>query len=700
MPVHRAAVRAPGVTRLTDTSGIATLMVRSGPITLVVTRIGLVPDTVQLDLRPRQDTTLVVEVEEQPEGLASVVIAATRAERRVEDSPLRVEVVDEEELAEKVAMTPGDIVMMLNETSGLRVQMTSPSLGGAGVRIQGLQPRYSFVLNDGLPLYGQASGLGLLQIPPMDLGRAEVIKGSASALYGPSALGGVINLVSRRPGADGVKELLLNQTSRGGTDAVFFGSTPTAENGWGATFLASGHRQTGNDIDRDGWIDMPEYTRGVFRPRAFYDNGGSRSFFATLGYTREDRTGGTLAGRNVPGAGAYVEGLETSRLDGGLSGRMIVGGRDVVSFRASAMRLDHAHQFGSVAEDDAHETGFAEISAAMPRGRFMSVVGAAYQMDYYENRSVNGFDYSYHVPALFAQTDVDLHPSLVVSGSARVDRHDVYGTNLSPRVSLLLRAPAGSTLAGWSSRLSAGGGTFAPTPFTEETEASGLSPLATFTNVKPERAQSASFDVGGPVSLPVGTLEVNAAAFASRVTNALETVPLSSATPNGATRIALVNAPISTNTSGVELLARWLYDDARFTASYAYTNARAWDSESGGLTRVDVPLTPRHTAGLVASLEKEEDRRFGLELYYTGSQRLKDNPYRAESKPYVVLGLLGEKWIGKLRVFVNAENLLDVRQTRTDPLVLPARGAGGRWTTDVWSFLDGRTFNAGVRASF
>src|SRR5688572_31602655 len=97
-------------------------------------------------------------------------------------------------------MTPGDIAMLLNETSGLRVQVTSPSLGGANVRVQGLRGRYTQLLSDGLPLYGgQTASIGILQIPPLDLGQVEVIKGVASALYGSSALGGVINLVSRRP---------------------------------------------------------------------------------------------------------------------------------------------------------------------------------------------------------------------------------------------------------------------------------------------------------------------------------------------------------------------------------------------------------------------------------------------------------------------------------------------------------------------
>ena len=84
-------------------------------------------------------------------------------------------------------MTPGDVSMMFTETNGLRVQVTSPSLGAASVRVQGLRGRYTQVLSDGLPLYGPPGTIGILQIPPMDLAQVEVIKGVASALYGGSA---------------------------------------------------------------------------------------------------------------------------------------------------------------------------------------------------------------------------------------------------------------------------------------------------------------------------------------------------------------------------------------------------------------------------------------------------------------------------------------------------------------------------------
>src|SRR4029453_10166110 len=160
---------------------------------------------------------------------------------------MRVEVLAREEIEEKMLMTPGDIVMMLNEMGGMRVQATSPSLGAASVRIQGMRVRYTRVLSDGLPLFGDVGGLGLLQIPPMDLGQVEVVKGVASAMYGAGAMGGIINLLSRRPAAEPEHEFLFNQSTRGATDGVAFLSAPLSQR-WRTSLLAGGHWQEIQDV--------------------------------------------------------------------------------------------------------------------------------------------------------------------------------------------------------------------------------------------------------------------------------------------------------------------------------------------------------------------------------------------------------------------------------------------------------------------
>ncbi|HEX5829384.1 MAG TPA: TonB-dependent receptor plug domain-containing protein, partial [Gemmatimonadaceae bacterium] len=650
-PLDAALVRSGRAGAQTDERGEATLRLAPGPHTVVAAKIGFSPESVLVTIRAGADTAIALSLVERAAELEGVVVSATRGERRVEDTPLRVEVIDEEEIAEKVAMTPGDISMMLAETGGLRVQSTNPSLGGANVRVQGLRGRYSLILADGLPLYGQAGGLGLLQIPPVDLGRVEVIKGTASALYGSAALGGVVNLVSRRPGEEADHTALVNQTTRGGTDAVYFGTGPMSER-WDYTLLAGAHRQRRNDLDDDGWTDMPGYERAVLRPRLYHDDGGLTAFL-TGGLTAEDRDGGTLAGGVVPGGGAYVEALRTRRADvGGLARWVIDSGAhpgfralhgSILTLRGSAMEQRHAHRFGAVREDDRHRTWFAEAALALPHrlaGRGVTyIAGVAIQRDAYRADDVAGFDYSYDIPAVFAQVDADPVSWLSLSTSARLDAHSEFGTFLNPRVSLLLRRPADGALAGWTARLSGGTGAFAPTPFTEETEATGLTPLAPLAGVIAERARGASLDIGGPIRTTLGRLEFNATAFGSRVSHPLQPRDAEGVTADGATRIALANAPAPTRTWGGELLARLVHElggeDAageeapalRVTASYTYLRATECDPErwleSGAGTsceRRDVPLTPRHAAGMVASVEQEGTSRVGLELYYTGVQ--------------------------------------------------------------------------------
>jgi len=99
--------------------------------------------------------------------------------------------------------------------------------------------------------------------------------------------------------------------------------------------------------------------------------------------------------------------------------------------------------------------------------------------------------------------------------------------------------------------------------------------------------------------------------------------------------------------------------------------------------------------------EKEGVARVGLECCFTGTQRLEYNPYRDSSAPYVLVGAMAERKVAAhVKLFLNLENLGNVRQTRWDPLLLPSRGSDGRWTVDAWAPLDGRVINGGVRFSF
>jgi outer membrane receptor for ferrienterochelin and colicins len=679
-PVQDAEVTVSGHSARTGHDGVVALSAALGRVDVSVTKEGFFPARTSLDIDAAREWSLQIELQPQKEQQEEVTVYATRNDVRLQDSPLHVEVVSQDEINEEMAMRPGDISMLLNEMGGMRVQTTSPALGAASVRVQGMRGRYTAFLSDGLPLFGQqGAGLGLLQIPPMDLGQVEVIKGNASALYGSAAMAGVVNLISRRPAEKPVHEFLFNRTSLGGTDAsMFLASQLTPQ--WGVSLMGGGYGQEQQDLNRDGWADVAGYGRGVIRPRFFWDNKKGATALLTGGMIYEDRSGGTVSGAVLPVTGQpYVEALLSRRYDVGGNVQWVLGGRFVVTARFSASDQEHRHQFGDDIEKDRHGLLFGEVSIKGTAGKHTWVAGIAEQWDAFRPRDTPRFAYTYNVPGLFAQDDITVAPWLSVSASARIDFHNRYGTLFSPRLSALLRK------GGWTSRISAGQGFYAPTPLTEETEAAGLLRLLLPTPLRVERGRSASLDL----TRKVGPLSVTGTLFLSNIDHPVYV-------DRGAA-YAIFNLPGPTRNRGAEFLATWR--KSPFTATASYTYVRASELEPSG--RSEVPLTPRQSLGVVGMWEKEGVARVGLECYYTGRQRLEYNPYRDFSAPYVLVGAMAERKVAAhVKLFLNLENLSNVRQTRWDPLLLPSRESDGRWTTDAWAPLEGRIVNGGARFTF
>ncbi len=621
-------------------------------------------------------------------GIESVTVTATRSGKRVQDEPIHVEMIDPEEIQEGTTMSPGGIARMLSETSGVHFQVNSAALGAANLTMEGLRGHYTQILSDGLPLYGgQLESLGLLQISPADLGQVEIIKGVASALYGSSALGGVINLVSRRPEKEFSPELILNATSVDGQDAVGYLSGPATED-WGYTMIAGLHRQSRGDVNHDGWSDIPAFNRVVLRPRLFWQGDGGDSILLTAGFSQEGREGGTLPGATLPGGGLFPEKLDTKRWDIGTVSQFRLGPDTLLSVRASVMGEDAFHRWGAVNDSDHQATGFGEVSLMQSYGSHVWTLGGAFQQDGYRSRNFSGFDYTYSVPSLFAQDEYNPVPWLTLAGSLRADFHNVFGTFLSPRLSALVKADD------WTFRATAGEGNYAPTPFTEDTVDTGFAKILPFRNIKAETARAVSVDAGRSF----GPLELNLSLFGSRIRRPVA-LQLAPASPG---QLQFLNLPGPTETMGAELVAT--YTQGPLTIVGGYVALHTTDIDSQSFRREDAELVPKQTAGISAMWE-EDWGRIGLESFFTGEQALDNplnpNPYRSTSAPYVIFGALAE-WnvTGNVTLYINSEDLTDVRQTRFDPLLRPGLAPDGRPTEDVWAPLDGRLINGGLKARF
>ncbi len=213
-------------------------------------------------------------------------------------------------------------------------------------------------------------------------------------------------------------------------------------------------------------------------------------------------------------------------------------------------------------------------------------------------------------------------------------------------------------------------------------------------NLQAEQAKTASLDF----TYTFESIETSLTLFGSDVDNVASLEAFSSSNDMNLDRVKLVNTEGVSKIRGSEVLLRYYWHDLKLTASYLYLDAT--EAPLNDENRRAIALTPQHSAGFVAMWEQHGSFRAGFEAYYTGSQRLNDNPYLEESRPYWHLGLMGEITIGRVSWFINLENLLDVKQTDEHPLLLPSSSASGQWTTDIWSRNDGFIANAGIRVKF
>jgi len=126
-----------------------------------------------------------------------VVVTGTLTEKRIEDAPVRTQVVTSKQMETRQARNLAD---GLRYTSGLRVEDNCTNCGFTEIRINGLEGKYTQVLIDGMQTYSTLAGVyGLEQIPAEMIDRIEVVKGGGSALYGSSAIAGVVNVITKKP---------------------------------------------------------------------------------------------------------------------------------------------------------------------------------------------------------------------------------------------------------------------------------------------------------------------------------------------------------------------------------------------------------------------------------------------------------------------------------------------------------------------
>jgi len=417
------------------------------------------------------DQTEPLEILLTPEGeeMEEVIVSSTRSSRSIDNLPTRIEAISGEELEEKGNMKPGEIRMMLNESTGIQTQQTSATSYNSSIRIQGLDGKYTQILRDGLPLYaGFSGGLSLLQIVPLDLMQVEVIKGASSTLYGAGAIAGLVNLISKAPKEKKELSFMINGTSALGLDASGFFSQKFKK--VGTTIFTSYNLGTPYDPAKIGFTAIPKYKRYTFNPKLFIYFNDKTTLNMGINSTVEDRIGGDI--KYIENGGdsthSYFEKNKTNRLSTQIGLDHKINEKSKFSFKNSISYYDRTIEIPSFQFSGIQLSSFSEANYNRKSEKSEWISGVNIWTDKFsQNKFDNAkvVDYNYTTIGAFFQNTWNATDKFLLETGFRGDYQNKYGFFALPRISALLKVNPKLSV-----RLGGGLGYKTPNVFTEDAE--------------------------------------------------------------------------------------------------------------------------------------------------------------------------------------------------------------------------------------
>lgn len=624
---------------------------------------------------------LEIYLEHTPGELAEVVIQTTRTNQNLSDIPTRIEALAADELDEKGTMRPGDIKMLLGETTGIHVQATSAVSGTANFRLQGLDSRYTQLLKDGMPLYqGFSGGLSLMQISPLDLKQVEFIKGSASTLYGGGAIAGLINLISKTPQKDPELTVMLNGTSGKGADASAFYAQK-----WmhvGTTVFTSYNYNGAYDPSGTGFSAIPKTNRFTLNPKLFVNIDDKNSGWMGVNGTYEDRMGGDMQviGGNASADHQYFERNLSYRFSSQLSFTHKIDTLNELNLKNAVGYFDRTLSRAGYTFKGLQTSSYSELNYVHKGLRNNWVAGMNVLTDDLSAPDVSYLNYHINTYGLFVQNTYKANGWLAIESGLRLDdnspapQRSNNGLFWVPRVNMLF-----AINKHWSSRIGGGLGYKMPSLFNDDSEEQGyqyIKPL-NIGSTRAERSYGGNADITYKGALGDAFLSVNQLFFYTRVND-----------PLILDNNAFVNAPGYLNTRGTETNVKIIMDELGIYLGYTYNNTER--NVNGD--QFKQTLTPAHQLNADVTYEIENSFRAGIEGFFTSSQLLSDG---STGRAYFTFGALVQKMWKHLDIFINAENLTDQRQSKWGAIY--SGPATAPMFKDVYAPLEGVIVNAGIR---
>ena len=314
---------------------------------IVVSAIGYTTIEQPFTARANDSCELNFTLSESSTMVDEVVVSATRNESNRRKAATVVNVTSTKLLESTAA---GNLSEAMNFQSGLRIENTCGNCGAPQLRINGLEGQYSQILLDSRPIFSSLAGVyGLDLMPVAMVERVEVIRGGGSALFGSSAIGGVVNIITKDP--------MRNTLSLSNTTNIMEDGTPDINTSIGGTFVSDDYKlgayvfgqvksRGGYDRNDDGFTDITKLRSETIGFRAYYKTSVRSRLTAEYHHIHDFRRGGDNLDE-APHMAYICEQIDHNIDGGGLRFEYFANDKHMLSAYLSAQGIKRATYFGT-----------------------------------------------------------------------------------------------------------------------------------------------------------------------------------------------------------------------------------------------------------------------------------------------------------------------------------------------------------------
>ena len=381
------------------------------------------------------------------QGLEDVVVSGTMKEVSKTASPVPVEVYSKAFF--KANPTPSIFESMQN-INGVRPQLNCNVCNTGDIHINGLEGPYTMVMIDGMPIVsGLSTVYGLTGIPQSLIERMEIVKGPASALYGSEAVGGLVNIITKKPLSAPLFSLDVFASNWLDVNTDIGMKARVGERAMSLFGINYFNYQKPLDHNGDGFTDVTLQDRVSLFNKWSFERGHGRAFSLAARYMYEDRWGGQMNWDKGfrGGDSVYGESIYTNRWE--LFGTYQLPLKERIMFQFSANGHNQNSVYGKTIFLGRQYIGFGQFTWFKSVKRHDILVGAAYRFTWYDdNTTATSFllnsdsainhPSKIHLPGLFVQDEVSINKRNKLLIGLRYDYNSLHGSVVTPRINYKL----------------------------------------------------------------------------------------------------------------------------------------------------------------------------------------------------------------------------------------------------------------------